>query len=200
MKGNEIKACCENHWGISNLSITGKVLVCVLLHRLSENVHQKNIIAETHCHFHAGHGIMETIFLWGRSKKSVESNTVTYKWSSLTSPWRLIQTAGEVCSSVCRKSGTLTIFKDCTVMSTLKASHRWWQHIQLLWDFQCGKTGHCSCILIIQHFLCHNADGCIQGVRSVHQCSISHQWQCAQSKMAPASHKGLFSCLTGDHS
>ena len=56
------RACCDNHRGISLLSIAGKVLARVLLNRLNDHVHSNCIIPESQCGFRAERGTMDMIF------------------------------------------------------------------------------------------------------------------------------------------
>jgi len=59
-KGDRV--CCDNHRGISLLSIDGKVLARVLLNRLNLHVHHNDIIPESQCGFRADRGTMDMIF------------------------------------------------------------------------------------------------------------------------------------------
>ena len=59
-KGN--RACCDDHRGISLLSIAGKVLARIILNRLSTYVFSSNIIPESQCGFRAGRGTADMIF------------------------------------------------------------------------------------------------------------------------------------------
>ena len=56
------RACCDNHRGISLLSIAGKVLGRVILNRLSSYVFGQNIIPESQCGFCPGRGTTDMIF------------------------------------------------------------------------------------------------------------------------------------------
>ena len=56
------RACCDNHRGISLLSIAGKALARILLNRLSDHVLSNNIIPESQCGFRAGRGTTDMIF------------------------------------------------------------------------------------------------------------------------------------------
>jgi len=56
------RAVCDNHRGISLLSIAGKVLARALLNRLNEHVNWINVIPESQCRFRSGRGTMDMIF------------------------------------------------------------------------------------------------------------------------------------------
>jgi len=61
-KRNGDRACCDDHRGISLLSITGKVLARVLLNRLSAHVLLQDLLPESQCGFRAGRGTADMIF------------------------------------------------------------------------------------------------------------------------------------------
>jgi len=56
------RACCDNHRGISLLSVAGKILARVLLNRLTNHVGQHDIIPESQCGFRSARGTMDMIF------------------------------------------------------------------------------------------------------------------------------------------
>lgn len=56
------RACCDNHRGISLLSIAGKVLARILLNRLQQHIHDSDIIPESQCGFRVGRGTMDMVF------------------------------------------------------------------------------------------------------------------------------------------
>ena len=57
------RACCDDHQGISLLSIAGKIVARVLLNRLSSHVqHNGQILPESQCGFRAGRGTTDMIF------------------------------------------------------------------------------------------------------------------------------------------
>jgi len=58
-KGN--RQACDNHRGISLLSIAGKILACVLLNHLLEHLEQ-GLLPENQCGFRAGRGTSDMIF------------------------------------------------------------------------------------------------------------------------------------------
>ena len=58
-KGN--RQACDNHRGISLLSIAGKILARVLLNRLIDHMEQ-DLLPETQCGFRAGRGTADMIF------------------------------------------------------------------------------------------------------------------------------------------
>ena len=59
-KGNP--QLCENHRGISLLSIAGKVLARVLLNRLNEHLEQSWLLPESQCGFRKDRGTIDMIF------------------------------------------------------------------------------------------------------------------------------------------
>ena len=56
------RACCDDHRGISLLSIAGKVLARILLNRLSAHVLLQDLLPESQCGFRAGRGTADMIF------------------------------------------------------------------------------------------------------------------------------------------
>ena len=58
-KGN--RQSCDNHRGISLLSIAGKILARVLLNRLNSHL-ETGLLPETQCGFHKGRGTVDMIF------------------------------------------------------------------------------------------------------------------------------------------
>jgi hypothetical protein len=56
------RSCCDNHRGISLLSVAGKVLARVLLNRLSDHVYQSDVISESQCGFRTARGTTDMIF------------------------------------------------------------------------------------------------------------------------------------------
>ena len=56
------RTCCDDHRGISLLSIAGKILACVLLNRLSAHVDLHEVLPESQCGFRAGRGTADMIF------------------------------------------------------------------------------------------------------------------------------------------
>ena len=59
-KGNH--QVCDNHRGISLLSISGKILAKILLNRLNAHLDQAGLIPESHCGFRKDRGTINTIF------------------------------------------------------------------------------------------------------------------------------------------
>ena len=59
-KGN--RQACDNHRGISLLSIAGKVLARVLLNRLIDHLEEKDHLPESQCGFRKNRGTMEMVF------------------------------------------------------------------------------------------------------------------------------------------
>ena len=59
-KGNP--QVCDNHRGISLLSIAGKILARVLLNRLNEHLEQSGLLPESQCGFRKDRGMIDMIF------------------------------------------------------------------------------------------------------------------------------------------
>ena len=59
-KGNP--QVCDNHRGISLLSIAGKILARVLLNRLNEHLEQSGLLPESQCGFRKDRGTIDMIF------------------------------------------------------------------------------------------------------------------------------------------
>ena len=59
-KGDQ--AVCDNHWGISLLSVAGKILACILLNGLKDHVDSSTIILESQCGFRAGRGVPSVLW------------------------------------------------------------------------------------------------------------------------------------------
>ena len=59
-KGNP--QVCDNHRGISLLSIAGKILARVLLNRLNEHLEQSGLLPESQCGFRKNRGTIDIIF------------------------------------------------------------------------------------------------------------------------------------------
>ena len=53
---------CDNHRGISSLSIAGKILARVLLNRLNEHLEQSGLLPESQCGFRKDRGTIDMIF------------------------------------------------------------------------------------------------------------------------------------------
>lgn len=56
------RSVCDDHRGISLLSIPGKILARVILNRLSEHVNHLDILPEGQCGFRAGRSTMDMVF------------------------------------------------------------------------------------------------------------------------------------------
>ena len=59
-KGNPL--VCDNHRGISLLSIAGKILAKILLNRLNAHLDQAGLIPESQCGFRKDRGTIDMIF------------------------------------------------------------------------------------------------------------------------------------------
>ena len=56
------RSVCDDHRGISLLSIPGKILARVILNRLTKHVTDNSILPESQCGFRSGRGTMDMIF------------------------------------------------------------------------------------------------------------------------------------------
>ena len=59
-KGNP--QVCDNHRGVSLLSIAGKILATILLNRLNTHLHQAGLIPESQCRFRKDRGRIDMTF------------------------------------------------------------------------------------------------------------------------------------------
>lgn len=65
---------CDNHHGITLLSIVGKILAHLILNQIFKNL-MNDIYPEFHCGFCSGRGIIDMIFaLCQVAKKALEKN------------------------------------------------------------------------------------------------------------------------------
>ena len=55
-------SCCDNHRGISLLSIAGKILARIVLNRLQKHIEERNVIPESQCGFRPKRGTSDMIF------------------------------------------------------------------------------------------------------------------------------------------
>ena len=73
---------CDNHRGISLLSIAGKVLARVLLNRLNEHLEQSGLLSESLCGFRKDRGTIDMIFtarqLQGKCQKQNRDLCMTF--------------------------------------------------------------------------------------------------------------------------
>ena len=80
-KGNP--QVCDNHRGISLLSIAGKILAKILLNRLNAHLDQTGLIPESQCGFRKDRGTIDMIFTARQlQEKCQEQNVDLY----MTSP------------------------------------------------------------------------------------------------------------------
>ena len=76
-KGNP--QVCDNHRGISLLSIAGKILARVLLNRLNEHLERSGLLPESHCGFRKYRGTIDMIFTARQlQEKCQEQNVILY--------------------------------------------------------------------------------------------------------------------------
>ena len=75
-KGN--RSQCDNHRGISLLSMAGKILARVVLNRLTSGV-THNVYPESQCGFRSGRGTADTVFAYRQlQEKCQEQNKPLY--------------------------------------------------------------------------------------------------------------------------
>ena len=76
-KGNP--QVCDNHRGISLLSIAGKIPARVLLNQLNEHLEQSGLLPESQCGFRKDRGTIDMVFTaWQRQEKCQEQNVDLY--------------------------------------------------------------------------------------------------------------------------
>ena len=73
-KGNP--QVCDNHRGISLLSIAGKILAKVLLNRLNAHLDQAGLIPESQCGFWKDRGTIDMIFTARQLQEKCQEQTV----------------------------------------------------------------------------------------------------------------------------
>ena len=73
-KGNP--QVCDNHRGISLLSIAGKTLARVLLNRLNEHLEQSGLLPECQCGFRKDRGTIDMIFTARELQKKCQEQNV----------------------------------------------------------------------------------------------------------------------------
>jgi len=56
------RSVCDNHRGISLLSVPGKIVARVILNRLTKHVSDRDILPESQCGFRAGRSTMDMVF------------------------------------------------------------------------------------------------------------------------------------------
>ena len=78
-KGKRNPQVCDNHRGISLLSIAGMILARVLLNRLNEHLEQSGLLPESQCGFRKDRGTIDRIFTaWQLQEKWQEQNVDLY--------------------------------------------------------------------------------------------------------------------------
>ena len=75
-KGNP--QICDNHRGISLLSIAGKILARVLLNRLNEHLERSGLLPEGQCGFRKNRGTIDMIF----TARHLQENARNRMWTS----------------------------------------------------------------------------------------------------------------------
>ena len=75
-KGNP--QVCENHRGISLLSIARKIVAKILLNRLNVHLDQKGLIPESQCGFRKDRGTIEMIFTARQLQQKCQEQNVDH--------------------------------------------------------------------------------------------------------------------------
>ena len=74
-KGNP--QVCDNHRGISLLSIAGKILAKILLNRLNVHLDQAGLLSESQCGFRKDRGTLDTIFTARQLQEKCQEQIMT---------------------------------------------------------------------------------------------------------------------------
>ena len=69
---------CDNHRGISLLSIAGKVLARVLLNRLNEHLEQSGLLPESQCGFIKDRGTTDMIFTARQLQRKCQEQNIYF--------------------------------------------------------------------------------------------------------------------------
>ena len=77
-KRKENPQVCDNHRGISLLSVAGKILARVLLNRLNEHLEQSRLLPESQCGFRKDRGTIDTIFTARQFKRNARNRMWTF--------------------------------------------------------------------------------------------------------------------------
>ena len=70
------KATCDNHRGVSLLSIAGKLLVRILLNRITKHV-LDSVVSESQCGFRQNRGTVDVIFAVRSYRRNGSAKTCT---------------------------------------------------------------------------------------------------------------------------
>ena len=82
---------CDNHRGISLLSIAGEILARVLLNRLNEYLEQSGLLPESQCGFRKDRGTIDMIFTASQLPEKCQEQNVDLFMSFVTLPKHLTQ-------------------------------------------------------------------------------------------------------------
>jgi len=82
-KGDQ--SVCDDHCGISLLSIPGKILAHVILNQLTKHVNENNILPESQCCFRIGRSTMDMIFTAHQLQEKCVNSSVNCMLLSLIS-------------------------------------------------------------------------------------------------------------------
>ena len=188
------RACCDNHRGISLLSIAGKVLARVLLNRLSHHVYCNDIIPENQSGFRAGRGTMDMIFTARQlQEKCREEHQDMYA---------IFVDVTKAFDTVSRRGLWMVLWQ-------IRCPEKFDKIIQSFHDGMQGQvidegelselfsisngTKQC-CVLahsstVIQYFLFYDVASCLQELRYRHPSPLPPRWECFQPPQAPSPHK-----------
>ena len=118
-KGNP--QVCGNHWGITLLSIDGKILTRVLLNRLNEHLEQSGLLPESQCGFRKNRGTIDMIFIARQlQEKCQEQNVDLYMtFVDLTKAFDIVSHEG--LWKIMEK-----VWLSCQIHSSAAAVPRWY--------------------------------------------------------------------------
>lgn len=97
------RSLCDNHRGISLLSVAGKILARILLTRLSTHVATNDILPESQCGFRLAAARQTWSLLPDNYKRNAKSNKKIYIWYLLISQKLLIRSIEMDCGSFSEK-------------------------------------------------------------------------------------------------
>ena len=183
------RACYDDHRGISLLSIAGKIVVRVLLNRLSSHVQ------------HNGEGsARESMRLpswpgYYRHDLCCSSDSRKVSWTTPGSlhDFHRPNQGLRLCSQGWSLEGSEEDWMPGQVRQHCEILPRWhdrmctwwWRDIFTLWHLTWHEAGLCTSASAVQHFLCHDAAGGLQGLRPRRVYAVQNGWQRLQPSSSP---------------
>ena len=160
-KGN--RQLCDNHRGISLLSIAGKVLARVLLNRLNEHLEQSGLLPESQCGFRKDRGTIDMIFTASSFKRNASNRTWTSTWPLLTLSKHLIQSVVGVFGKLWRSFAVRHVHSNGEAVPRWYActGPKWWW---VFWSIPCDKWCQarlCTSPNSVQHHVLCHAHNCL---------------------------------------